>query len=886
MSARASSTMTLLFTDIEGSTRRWEEMPGMHEQVEQHFAVLRDAVVAHRGTVFSTMGDGIAAAFSSAGSAIDAAVDAQRAMAAIGVSVRMGVHTGEVERVGDDCRGRAVNRAARIMAVGHGGQILLSDVTASLVRTGQRPVGAIDLGTHRLRDLIEPERLWQVLHPDLASSFPAVRGLEGFSNNLPRQRSSLVGREAEVARIVRLLDAHRLVTLTGVGGVGKTRLALQAGAELLSHFDKVWLAELASVVDPDDVADSLVRALGTHPGGDAVDAVTALLGQERVLLIVDNCEHVIDTVADLVDRLTAMCPRLTVVATSREALGIDGEHVVQVRSLAPDTAAELFVQRLESAGADIEQADRSDIELVCGRLDGIPLAIELAAARAATLGVSTVLGALDDRLDLLRGGRRRAMDRQHTMRATLDWSYRLLSHHEQQLFQRLAVWPNGFELDAAVHVGTLMGLDAAAATDHVTSLVQKSMVVADPMAHGIRYRMFETMRAFGLERLDERGERAEASWALADWVATLTDLAYGEPCSAAVERTSMRLEREVESWREAVMLAAKLRSCELAGRLCGPPTAYFLLGRHDLAADVEPLVELCPPAGSTGSPTRRAVIVCLLVAAAGASAPELVDDWVAEVLAVDEAEHTGIGTLMLWLVLTWRGDFGTSVEVCTNAVFDSRLPQTSRDMLLGIAVLDRFSLTDSSDDPHGLIERALDVADRSDVALHRVTCRLGAAWGLVASDPMRAMELVQRALADIEYVPALTRLTLPGSASRLLTNLDAQVAARGLLDQIDVSSSRSFVDLVPVFYATTLLDRVGHPAASAALATLSRSQVAPYLSMMDALGQAARASTSDTLSLCELETTVRAALAEVAGETVAGETVAGETVAGERFVDC
>ncbi|HYN34707.1 MAG TPA: hypothetical protein VES40_18940, partial [Ilumatobacteraceae bacterium] len=455
------------------------------------------------------------------------------------------------------------------------------------------------------------------------------------------------------------------------------------------------------------------------------------------------------------------------------------------------------------------------------------------------------------------------MDRQHTMRATLDWSYRLLSEDEQRLFQRLAVWPNGFELDAALHVAALMGLDAASATDHVTSLVQKSMIVSDRTEHGIRYRMFETMRAFGLERLDDRSERSEASWALADWVATLTDLLYLEPCNAEVERNSMRLEREAECWREAVMLAARLGSCELAGRLCGPPAAYFLLGRHDLAADVKPLLDLC----ERRTPRRRAVLVCLLVAAAGASAPELVDEWVEEVLALDETEHTGIGALMLWLVLTWRGDLRASVEVCTQAVFDDLLPQTSRDLLLGIAVLDRFSLTDAADDPNGLIERALQVAERSDVALHRVTCRLGAAWGLVSVDPLRSMELVQAALADIEYVPALTRLTLPGSASRLLANLDAQTAARELLDRFDVApSTKSFIDLVPVFYATTLLDRVGHPAASATLATLSRSPVEPYLSMMDALEYATQISTSDNLSLFDLESTVRAALADVAGD--------------------
>lgn len=319
----------------------------------------------------------------------------------------------------------------------------------------------------------------------------------------------------------------------------------------------------------------------------------------------------------------------------------------------------------------------------------------------------------------------------------------------------------------------------------------------------------------------------------------------------------MRLEREAEGWREAVMLAERLGSCELAGRLCGPPTAYFLLGRHHLAADVEPLLDLC----QRQTPQRRAVLVCLLVAAAGASAPDLVNEWVEEVLALDAVEQTGIGALMQWLVLTWRGDFRTSVEVCTQAVFDTRLPQTSRDMLLGIAVLDRFSLTDASDDPHGLIERALQVADRSHVALHRVTCRLGAAWGLVSADPVRSMELVQTALTDMEYVPALTRMTLPGSASRLLPNLDAQIAARGLLDQFDVPpSTGSFVDLVPVFYATTLLDRVGHPAASAALATLSRSPVAQYLSMMDALERAAQTSTSETPNRLELDTTVQAAL--------------------------
>jgi predicted ATPase len=486
--------MTFLLTDIEGSTRQWEESPAMYDRVERHFAALRRAVDGAGGEIFATMGDGVAAAFTSADAAVQAAVEAQRQMPPIGVAVRMGVHTGEVERVGGDFRGRPVNRAARIMAIGHGGQILLSDVSAALVRTSPCPVALTDLGSHRLRDLSEPERVWQVVAADLGQQFPALRGVDTYSNNLPAQRTSLIGRELDLQRVMALVPRHRIVTLTGAGGVGKTRLAVHAAADLLAQFANVWFVGLASVTDPEDVTDVIALTIGAAAVTDPLAASIALLGGERTLLVVDNCEHVVDGAAAVIDALTAGCPNLSVVATSREALGIDGEHVLAVRSLDPSTAVELFHQRAAAAGADLDAVHRSAVEQLCCRLDGIPLAIELAAARTAALGVGAIAGALDDRAALMAGGRRRGDDRHGTMRATIEWSYRLLSADERRMFRWLAVFPSGFELDAAHRIAAMFGINESSATEHVASLVHKSMMSPETHAHGVRYRMLETMR--------------------------------------------------------------------------------------------------------------------------------------------------------------------------------------------------------------------------------------------------------------------------------------------------------------------------------------------------------------------------------------------------------
>lgn len=867
--APGPTTTTFLFTDIEGSARQWEERPEMSDRVARHFAVLRASVAAFGGEVFATMGDGVAAAFGSADAAVHAAIDAQRRLPEIGLDVRMGVHTGDVEPTEDDFRGRAVNRAARIMAIGHGGQILVSDIVASLVRSGPATIELADLGTHRLRGLAEPERVWQVLDPRLRQEFRPVRTEGRRALHLPTPRSSLVGRATDVERVVGLLGCHRIVTLTGVGGVGKTRLALHASAESAAAFRDIWFVELASVADPDDIADAIARTLGVTVARDARAAVGAMLGGERTLLVVDNCEHVVDGVADLIDQLTAECPSLSVLATSREPLGIEGEHVVPVRPLdAATTAVELFRQRAESAGADVAAFDPAVVEQICRRLDGLPLAVELAAARAATLGAAAILDALDDRFLVLRGGRRRALDRHGTMRSTIDWSHRLLLPEQQRLFQWLAVFPNGFELDAARHVAAALGIDEFTATEHVASLVHRSMLATESAPGGVRYRMLETMRAYAFEQLDGRGERMVASIAHAEWVATLTDLPVATPCTAEVERCAIRLEREAESWRDAVLLAQHLRSGVLGGRLCGPPVAYFLLGRHDLAEVVRPLLDLC----GDHLHHRRSVLTAMVVSAAGSADPAEVQTWVAEIQALDGVEPTGVGELMAWMALAWRGEFVESVARCSVAARDDRYATSTRDLFVGIATLDHFSLTDTPGDPHGLVPMALDVIDRTDVAMHRVTSLLGVAWGVAEADPELALELVRRAMQHVDDVPALTRLTLPGTASRLLTQLDPAVAAQGLLAQMaETRGRRTFVDLIPVCYATALLDRVGHPAAHATLAALAVTEVGPDLSMMDCVDVARRAAGSSSVaSLVELEDVVQAALRDLAASVEPG----------------
>ena len=526
--------LTFLFTDIEDSTRLWEQQPElMRLALARHDALARATVEKHGGIVVKMSGDGVHAAFGDALDALKAAlmfqqeVAALAAVAGIVLRVRCGLHAGAVERRDNDFFGGPVNRAARIMSAAHGGQVLLSQLVAELVQD-RCPDGVAfrDLGTVRLRDLAHPERVLQALHPRLRLDFPPLRSLESTPNNLPQQATSFIGRESELAQIRSLLASTRLLTLHGTGGLGKTRLALQTAADLLDDYeDGVWFVELAPLADARLVAPALATLLGIREeAGSSVPQILARHVRDRKLLIVlDNCEHLIQACADLASELLRAGAGLKILAASREALRIGGETTYRVPSLAlpapqddtagPDwvqfEAVRLFVERAAAVQPAFRLTDLNAAMIadICRRLDGIPLAIELAAARVRTLPVDTIRERLSDRFRLLTGGDRTALPRQKTLRTLIDWSYDLLDWPERLLLQRLAVFAGGWTLDAAESIGAGGELVAADILDVLSRLVEKSLVTLE--AEGTRYGLLQTMRDYALERLVESGEESE-----------------------------------------------------------------------------------------------------------------------------------------------------------------------------------------------------------------------------------------------------------------------------------------------------------------------------------------------------------------------------------------
>jgi len=518
-----TGTVTFLFTDLEGSTRLWEEHPeAMRAALARHDEILRNAVEKREGVVVKTTGDGIHAAFATAHDAVAAALGAQEALAAedwtlpTPLRVRMGVHSGESEYRDGDYYGTAPNRAARLMSVANGGQVLVSLATSELVHDAL-PAGVtlVDLGEHRLRDLSRPERVFQAG----AGEFPPLRSLDAFPGNLPAQVTSFVGRDADLAEIAAAFDECRVLTLTGVGGVGKTRLALQVAAERLPRYpDGAWLVELGPIGDADAVVEVVAAALGIqqHQGSSLGESVIEALRTKQMLIVLDNCEHLLDAAADLVDAVVRSCPTVHVLATSREALDVPGERAKRLRSLplpassestadlALNEAVRLFVDRAREvrSGFALDEATAPAVVQICRRLDGIPLALELAAARVASMQPADISTRLDERFRLLTGGRRTAVERHHTLRAAVDWSYDLLNDRERSVFDRLAVFAGGFTLDAAEHVVAGDGIDARDVLDLLETLVARSMVRLDESAAETRYELLETMRQYARERLE------------------------------------------------------------------------------------------------------------------------------------------------------------------------------------------------------------------------------------------------------------------------------------------------------------------------------------------------------------------------------------------------
>jgi class 3 adenylate cyclase len=470
-----------LLTDIEGSSRLWEASSrDMAGAVARHYELLDQAATAHAGVrpVEQGEGDSVVAAFSLASDAVAAALDAQRALqgepwpAATPVRVRMAVHTGEAElRDRGNYFGPAVIRCARLRSLAYGGQVLVSAATADLV-AGRLPDGAwlVDRGLQRLKDLSRPERVWELCHPELVGRFGPLRSLDRLPHNLPVQLTAFVGRSAELAELRGLLSSGRLLTLNGVGGCGKTRLALQLAAAAADQYGGgVWLVELAAVSEPERVPAAVATALGERDqAGDLMELLADRLGGAAVLVVLDNCEHLLGPVAALVDVLLRRCPALTVIATSREPLGVPGETgwrvptlsrparsgLVTLEGLLRYDAVRLFVERAAHARPDFALTvdNAAAVAQICDRLDGIPLALELAAARVRGLSVGALAAALDDRFRLLTGGARTVLARQRTLQASVDWSYELLGQAEQALFCRLAIFAGSFDLDAAAAV--------------------------------------------------------------------------------------------------------------------------------------------------------------------------------------------------------------------------------------------------------------------------------------------------------------------------------------------------------------------------------------------------------------------------------------------------
>ena len=522
-----------MFTDVEGSTRLWETEPEhMARALRRHDELLRTAIGQAGGYVFKTVGDAFCAAFATPQAALQAALAAQLALAAETwptrrpIRVRMSLHTGVCEERDNDYFGPVVNRAARLEAVAHGGQVLISGATAELL-SESLPEGVTlrDLGLHRLKDLGRPERVFQLEAEFLQPSFPPLATLDNpeLPNNLPGQLSAFVGREPELIKVRSLVASARLITLTGSGGCGKTRLALQVAAELLGTVrDGVWFVGLAPLTEAEMIPDAVAAVLGLadQRGQQPVlESLIDALREQDTLILLDNCEHVIDGAAKFCGQLVRECPLLRILATSREPLGIDGEHVYRVPSLslpageadavriAASDAVRLFVDRAQAQdpGFVLDDASAPLVASVCRRLDGIPLALELAAARLSSMSLQQVSDRLGQRFRLLTGGSRNAMPRQQTLQAAVDWSFGLLTEPERDLLRRLSVFAGGFELDASEAICTADSVDPFDVLDLLGSLVSKSLVVAERTPESVRYWMLETIRQYAAQELLRSG---------------------------------------------------------------------------------------------------------------------------------------------------------------------------------------------------------------------------------------------------------------------------------------------------------------------------------------------------------------------------------------------
>lgn len=820
--ARPTGTVTLLFTDIEGSTSLWERAPtSMAVALERHEALVRAAVEANDGFVFKTVGDAFCIAFAVGASAAQAALEAQLALASepwpaeAPIRVRMALHTGACQEREDDYFGPTVNRAARLMGVANGGQVLASGATAALLGD-LATVTMRDLGLHRLRDLGRPEQVYQLTTSGLREEFPPLHSLDNpdLPNNLPALLSPFLGREHELDELRAHVAASRLVTLTGAGGAGKTRLAVQAAAELLDGSgDGVWLVELAPITDESQVVPAIAAAYGLQEalGTDPLEALLRSLAAQRALLVIDNCEHLVDRVAKVVDAILRGCPGVHVLATSREPLGVDGERVYRVPSMSLPTvdverladaatsdAVAFFVTRAQDAGARVDDDDGALVVSVCRRLDGIPLALELAAARLSSMSLVQLSDRLDQRFRLLTGGSRSAMARQQTLQALVDWSYGLLNPTEQQLLQRLSVFVGGFELEAAESVCAGGDVDELDVLNLLHSLVEKSLVVADQDAGSLRYRLLETIRQYGAAEL-LRAAGDEGVLALrerhADYFVALAARAGAALSGPAQDVWLSLLDLEVDNLRTCI--------AHLAGQPDRTADALGLVVNLERFVLSRGLVEVLPIAiallerSEDDELTARACIVVALgigMLLTGDHAEVARSEPIAR-RGLEIAQRLGLAAIetratgYLALVASYNNDVQRAGDLMADAVERARALDDGevRDQVLAWSLMGRFvqareaTLEERRRDADALLASAQQRRDLSAIALSYSQL---ATLSIEEGDDLTARQLYESAIALGEQLGAEEALT----ATR--NNLTMTLLTLGVLEEAQVQLRR------------------------------------------------------------------------------------------------
>ena len=690
--------MTFLFTDIEGSTKILTREPELYAvALEAHNRLLRAVWTAHRGIEVNTVGDAFFVAFQHAADALAAAVAAQRALRAHAwpagavLKVRMGAHTGEAQPVGRDYVAVAVHQAARVASTGHGGQIVASDACVQSLATGGSPPGVpnglvlTDMGLHQVRDFGVPVRLHQVGETGAVGAFPTLRTLGFLSSNLPQSRTSFIGRVEDREEVAGLLGRTRVVTLLGPGGVGKTRLAIELGRTELAEFpDGVFLCDLSPVTDDEGVARAIAESLAvTEQDGEAViDTLLASLRVKRILLLLDNCEHVIDAAAEVVERITAACADTAILATSREALRVDGEAIwrlsplrvplrdgdLSLAELSGYEAVQLFVERVQlvQPGFVLDDSVASAVASVVGELDGIPLAIELAAAAAGQLSIDELVAGLDDRFNVLTNGRRTAPARQQTLYAVVDWSFGLLAAAEQQLLRRLAVFSGTFSVEAVNAI-------ASPGRGELERLVSASLVVpvsSFDVDAPVRYRLLETVRAFAQAQLDEAGEADAIRTAHLDWALQMATDAHAEVRGPEAPRVLQVLERDHDNVRAALAWGLGGGHPATSVALCAKLVAFWDARGHRIEG-VRWLQESLAAAGDDIDPAVRVDALIELAGISMTNDTELSKATYREAVALADAtgdDHVGARARMgLGLLLGNQGFYdeaGVLLEAC------------------------------------------------------------------------------------------------------------------------------------------------------------------------------------------------------------------------------